>query len=64
MDEERAGEAAEETEFAPARRTRLCEACVEALLQGIFFARCYALAVARLYVLLYMYIIGDEEGPF
>ena len=55
VEEKRAGEAAEEAEFAAARRTRVCEACVEALLQGIFFARCYAFAVARLY-----YVIGDE----
>ena len=55
MEEKRAREAAEEAEFATARRARLCEACVKALLQGIFFACCYAFAVARLH-----YIIGDE----
>jgi len=55
VEEKRAGEAAEEAEFAAARRTRVCEACVEALLQGVFFACCYAFAVARLY-----YVIGDE----
>lgn len=59
MEEKRAREAAEQAEFATARRARLCEACVEALLEGIFFACCYAFAVARLY-----YIIGDERGKF
>jgi hypothetical protein len=32
VEEKGAGEAAEEAEFAAARRTGLCEACVEALL--------------------------------